>query len=342
VFPLNEANLAIRYGLAAIKNCGTGLAEAIVTARGNKPFSDLNDFLHRVDLRQINKRGLEYLIRAGALDCLGDRGALLAGIDTMFAECQRIQREKECGQRSFFDMALDYDAATFCLPTTYQKLPKQVQLNDEHALLGAYLSGHPLDALLRRHDSRLTPASSIDETSIGQRLQLAGIIKESHTHITKNGEKMVFATLEDNSGIIDLTIFPRTLDTVKELLEDPTALLLVSGKADYRGEKPQIIVDAIERYDDSQSKNTVNETTNQVRFIDIEIPLENEESIAMVENVYNLLSSNRGDTPFQLSLCTPAGRVKVEFEHLTTRYSKALEQEVIRLVGREHFKVAWA
>ncbi|MCE5258228.1 MAG: DNA polymerase III subunit alpha [Chloroflexi bacterium] len=343
---LNAASLAIRYGLAAIKNCGSGPAEAIVNARGDQPFKDLDDFLHRVDLRQVNKRGLECLVRAGALDCLGERGALLAGIDMMLAECQRIQREKECGQRSFFDLSdisLGSDAATINLPVTYQELPKKEQFNDEKALLGTYLSGHPLDALLRNRDSRLTPINTLDESSVGQKVMLAGIIKESHLHITKSGEKMVFANMEDHSGSIDLTIFPRTLEVVKDILEESSALLLVSGKADFRSDKPQVIVDNLEVYQPQNATPVPAKGELQARGIDVEIPLNGDEpsSIAVVERVYNLLTNSQGNTPFHLSLSTPSGRVMVEFAQASTQYSRTLEQEVVRLVGRDHFRVDW-
>jgi DNA polymerase-3 subunit alpha len=223
-------------------------------------------------------------------------------------------------------------------------LPQKEQLSDERNLLGTYLSGHPLDALLLVKDTRITPISALDSSQLGQKVVLAGIIKESRTIVTKNGDKMVFASLEDLSGSMDLTIFPRTLEAVKERLEDTNALLMVTGRADQRSDKLQLVVDDLDYYDIPKARNGANGgVKRQAKSIDIVIPLNGDDtsSISVVERVYSLLARSRGDIPFHLSLSTPQGQVKLEFAQTFVQYNQALEQEVIRLVGREHFSVEW-
>ena len=102
-----KKDLAIRFGLGAIKNVGDGPAQVIVDARGDEPFADIDDFVDRVDLRQVNKRVLECMIRAGALDALGERNSLLASLDQMLATSQEAHRAKEIGQTSLFDFSPD-------------------------------------------------------------------------------------------------------------------------------------------------------------------------------------------------------------------------------------------
>ena len=101
---LGAQELAVRFGLGAIKNVGDAPAEEIVRARGDRAFADVDDFSRRVDLRKINKRVLECLVRAGALDCLGDRSDLLASLDQMMAVSQQVHHDREIGQATLFDL----------------------------------------------------------------------------------------------------------------------------------------------------------------------------------------------------------------------------------------------
>jgi len=331
---------AVRYGLAAIKNCGMGPANAIVQARGDQPFSDVADFARRVDLRLVNKRSLESLIKAGALDSLGSRGSLLAGIDSIMAESQRCQREKECGQRSLFDLddSVACEGITFTLPTEYPEYRHKQQLSEERVLLGTYLSGHPLNALRRQPDQSYTLANTLDDSTVGQKVSLAGVITDSHVHITKKGDKMAFGTFEDLSGALDLVIFPRAYDAAKELLEDTDKLLVIEGKADFRAEKPQVMVDSISEYLTEAPENG-----RRAKLIDLRIELgtNNGSGERQLENVLNLLAINKGEVPYQFSLLMPEGSVKVAFPQAGTQVDSQLERQCINLLGADAVTIEW-
>jgi len=246
---LGVSALAIRFGLGAIKNVGDGPAQIIVEARGNKPFADLDDFARRVDLRAVNKRVLECLIRAGALDSLGQRAALLATIDQMVAVSQEQHRAQEVGQRSLFDLNPTFlgstPSAKLTLASDAPPLSEKKCLADEKELLGTYMSRHPLDILSKYIDERLTAVSQIDATLEGAQVRVAGIVNSVRAIATKKGDMMAFAQFEDLSAPIELVIFPRTYEESKALLEGDS-VLLVQGKVDMRYDKPKLVADAIE------------------------------------------------------------------------------------------------
>ncbi|MHB1356779.1 MAG: DNA polymerase III subunit alpha [Anaerolineae bacterium] len=339
-------SLAIRYGLSAIKNCGAGPAEAIIQARGDQPFTTISDFARRVDLRNINKRSLECLIRTGAMDCLGERGSLLAMIDSMMAESLRTWRQIECGQKSFFD-STDTPFGTvgpaLNLPCDCPELEQKERLKDERTLLGIYMSSHPLDALLQSNDPRLTPIASIDASIRDQRVTVAGIVSLLREILTKKSDKMAFATLEDLSGTIELVVFPRAFEATKVCLTTEDSVLLVTAKVDIRDDKPKLILESAEPYLAPVNSTPLQAIPRQAKRIDIVIPLTEDDTVALdvVGRVYGLLTANKGNIPFHLSLRTPAGRVQVEFAQVTTQYNQSLEQQVVGLVGSEHFRVEW-
>jgi hypothetical protein len=119
---------------------------------------------------------------------------------------------------------------------------------------------------------------------------------------------------------------------------------MVTGRPDQRNDKLQLIVDELDLYNIDKARGNGNKKTRrQAKSIDIVIPVSDDDnsSVSVVESVYKLLSSNRGDIPYRLSLSTPRGKVRVEFAQAYIQYDQAFEQQVINLVGREHLKVEW-
>ncbi|MBN1401428.1 MAG: DNA polymerase III subunit alpha [Anaerolineae bacterium] len=345
---LGERELSIRFGLGAIKNVGDGPAAAIVEARGDQPFEDVDDLVNRIDLRQVNKRVLECLIRAGALDSLGERNALLASLDTMFAVSQEIHRAKEIGQTSLFDLNPDAMAqatgARFELTTTAPPLPDKIRLADEKELLGSYMSSHPLDLLSRYVDDRLTPLSHIEASMEGQTITVAGVLESAREITTKKGDPMAFAQLEDLSGTIELVIFPRSYGESHELVSGD-ALLLVQARVDMRDGSPKLLAESIEAYSLPREARERRTRDPKPRQLMLEIPLDEErdaESLQLAEQVLDLLGKHAGDVPFRVALTGRHGRVELSFPQMTTTYSRNLERELISLVGQEHYAVSWA
>ncbi|MCL6430108.1 MAG: DNA polymerase III subunit alpha [Anaerolineae bacterium] len=241
---------AIRYGLAAIKNVGEGPTELICQARGTRPFESVDDFCQRVDLRQINKRVLECLIKAGAMDCLGTRAQLLAALDRMLSAAQELHAAREAGQLSLFgSLAGAEDRTSLLALPEMPEVPQKDRLAWEKELLGLYLSQSPLH-LLPVNQPHVTRTNQVDETISGRRIQIMGMVTQVHTIMTKKGDLMAFVTIEDLSGSLEVVVFPRTFEETRDLWTEDH-LVVVKGKVDVRDERPTLICDAAREYDPS-------------------------------------------------------------------------------------------
>ncbi|MBI4320926.1 MAG: DNA polymerase III subunit alpha [Chloroflexi bacterium] len=235
----------IRCGLAATKNVGDGAIEAITSARsGEGPFRSIEDFSQRVDLRAVNKRTMESLIKVGAFDCLGKRSQLLASVDRMLGLSQQAKRAAESGQTSLFDFL---GSETELIAVTQSDVPDATakdKLAWEKELLGLYVSEHPLQRLAVQLRDEVTACGQIGEELVGQKVNLAGVLRGIRRLITKKRESMITATLEDLQGSIEMVAFPRVYERTKALWEED-AIVLVRGKVDARGERVQVICDDI-------------------------------------------------------------------------------------------------
>ncbi len=241
-----DGTSAIRFGLGAIKNVGHGPVELILQARREGgPFRDVKDFIQRVDLRKVTKRPLESLIRAGALDSLGPRQALLASVDRMLAVSADHWRHKEMGQLSLFGANDDLDLP-FHLQEPEVPLPRRVELEWEKELMGLYVSDHPLSPYMETLSRVVTHyAYDLAEAPQGSRVRVAGIVTQVRPYRTKTDKLMGFVTIEDLQGTIDLTLFPRTWEAYASLIH-PDQVIVVEGRVDTEGRRPQILVDKVQ------------------------------------------------------------------------------------------------
>ncbi len=240
-----DGTSAIRFGLGAIKNVGRGPVDLILAARHQGgPFRDVKDFLQRVDLRKVTKRPLESLIRAGALDSLGPRQALLASVDRMLALSAEHWRHKEMGQMSLFGAATDLDLP-FHLEEPEVPLPRRAELEWEKELMGLYVSDHPISPYMDRLRQVVTHyAYDLAEVPQGTRVRVAGMVTQVRPYRTKSDKWMGFVTIEDLQGSIDLTLFPRTWEEYAALIH-PDQVIVVEGRVDAEGRRPQILVDKV-------------------------------------------------------------------------------------------------
>jgi len=240
---------AIRFGLGAVKNVGQGPADLIVSGREeagkqSRPFSDLNDFARRVDLRAAGKRALECLIKVGAFDSFGDRAALLASLERIVAASTSHFRSAESGQLSLFGGSSGVREESITLPPGI-KVEKKEALSWERELIGVYLSDHPLSAyaeLLTQAVSHnaLTLLDAVHE----ERVRVAGMVVSSRPFKTKTDKMMGFVSLEDLHGNLELVIFPKLWEKVRALCEDGK-VVIADGKLDATSNPPKILVDDI-------------------------------------------------------------------------------------------------
>jgi DNA polymerase-3 subunit alpha len=228
---------AIHFGLAAIKNVGATAIDSIVKVReADGAFTALDDFCARVDLRLVNRRVIECLIKAGAFDSLGNtRAGLLASLDQAMEGGQRRQRDREEGQVSLFDALGSGDAPKAAAVSPAARVPEWPQeemLAFEREVLGFYLSGHPLEQyreVVRRIGA--LNAADLAARSTGSRVLLLGQVSAFSESATKSGNRMAFATLELVDGSVPLTIFPEPYRSCASALRHKGPVI-VKGRAD--------------------------------------------------------------------------------------------------------------
>jgi DNA polymerase-3 subunit alpha len=232
------AGKSMRFGLGAVKGVGGGAVESIIEARVDGPFTDIYDFCERVDLRRVNKRVMEALIKCGAFDSLHKhRAPLMAVLDDATAAGLRFQEERDSAQVSLFgDMpAVNKNGAPRRLPVMDEWHDKE-KLGYEKEALGFLITGHPLD----RYASdikRLANAeiARLPELADGSEVRLCGIVTALKEITTKKGDRMGFVTIEDLTGQLEVTIFSDIYVQAAGILksDDP---LLITGKLE-KGEK---------------------------------------------------------------------------------------------------------
>jgi DNA polymerase-3 subunit alpha len=234
----------IRFGLGAIKNAGQAAVELIIQEReAHGKFADLNDFARRVDLRAVGKRALECLIKVGAMDCFGNRAALLAYLDRLVAISSNHFRAAEAGQMSLFGGTTGV-SETIMLPDV-TNVDRREMLNWERELIGLYISDHPLTPYQQTFAQIVSYFSGqLNTAQHEEKVRVAGLITSVRPYTTKTNKPMGFVTIEDVQGNIELVLFPRTWTQYREQMI-VGQIIIVEGKADTNSNPPKILVDAI-------------------------------------------------------------------------------------------------
>ena len=229
----------IRIGLGAIKNVGDEAVRLVVEARKERgPFKSLDDFANRVDLRKLNRKAIECLIQAGAMDDFGPRPALLTITDTLLSRSSQIHGARDVGQFTLFDTGVDLGEA-IRLPEFAPPIPDRRLLEWEKELLGTYISKHPLTdqerELLKRNVITTIIGHHTTEAP-GTQMIVVGMIQRVRRATTKTNKPMAFITLEGSVGTLDVIVFPTVYEDVKELLV-PGRIVVVGGKLDSRTDR---------------------------------------------------------------------------------------------------------
>jgi DNA polymerase III subunit alpha len=228
----------ILFGLAAIKNVGQHAVESIVTLRDTDgPFKSLEDLCERtVAIQDVNKRVLESLVQSGACDSLGERARLAYVLEHAVARAERARRDRESGQTSLLDMvgSEEVRADDYGLAIDVAPMAGEEKLRLEKELLGLYLSDHPL----RRISAELAKLSDTQAVEVTSALQdtevrVAGLVREVRRVVTRKGQIMAYASLEDLTGTVDIVLFPRVFEQTR-LLFEPDKVVVVAGKVDAR------------------------------------------------------------------------------------------------------------
>ena len=241
----NGDNDRIRFGLVTIKNLGAEIAGAVVAERKARgPYKNLADFLERVSHKNLNRKSLEALIKAGAMDSLHEsRGQMLGNIEDLL-EYHRERSKKDSAQDSLFGALPESAAAPTLKLKPAEEISEKDKLAWEKELLGLYVSGHPLDKFRTKFEKAGQKIKSARELKDGAPIIVGGIIEEVKLITTKRGDRMAFVRLADFTDTIETVVFSDTYLKYRDLLEVDKCLA-IKGKVSYRGDDPSIIVEAL-------------------------------------------------------------------------------------------------
>ncbi len=242
----------IRFGLAAIKNVGETAIRSIVDG---KPFRSIFDLCERVDLRTVNKRVMENLIKAGALDSIGrDRAVLYHNVDRAIEWGQRKQHETAVGQGGLFAMLADASDDNGAMMAPAEPWPQALQLAHEKETLGFYITGHPLRRYLTEIEAvaNVSTANLADKKS-GSEVVIGGIVANIRSMRTKKGDAMGVMLLEDLKGVVEVLVFPDTYSKTRDILV-ADAPVIVSGKLDSDESNTKILASRILPIDLAQAQ----------------------------------------------------------------------------------------
>jgi DNA polymerase-3 subunit alpha len=317
----------IRFGLGALKNVGeTAIQQILGARRAGGPFKSLADFCCRVDLRQVNSRVLESMIKAGVFDEVGtSRAQLMQSLERTTAYAQNRQRDRSLGQKSLFGEMAEEDAEA-AGPEPEAAVPEWDRkriLSFEKEIMGFYISGHPLDEFAgvigRYTDFTL---DQISESSIDKRVRVGCVLSELRQKKTmKNRERMCVGLLEDLTGTVDFVIFPKVFETYEALIQPDRPLLVIGGVDQEENGNLKVVVRELYPLEDAKDL--------QVNLIRLELDLERVSEQSAVE-LADLLATQRGECNVEILLRRPGvGVAWLEAnEFLKVRWTAELKLQI--------------
>ena len=254
----------IRYGLYAIKSIGRPVIDLIMEERANNgKFTTLQSFIERVASREVNKRTVENLIKAGACDGLdGNRQQMMLTYNVLMDNQAQEKKKSLAGQMSLFDFASEEDKKAFEIQyPAVGEYSKEIKLGFEKEVLGIYLSGHPLEEYevkWRKNISAVTTDFLLDEETgevkvkDNQTVIVGGMITEKTIKYTKTNKTMAFLTVEDLFGTVEILVFPRDYEKYHHLLNEDEKVF-IRGRANVEEDKNgKLICESIYSFDDTK------------------------------------------------------------------------------------------
>lgn len=238
----------IRFGLATIKNFGEGIGSAIIAERKEHgPFTTLANFLERIHNKNLNKKSLESLIKAGALDSFAERGEMIHNLDDLLAYSKSM-RDAPKNQDSLFELMEDTSSVPQLKLKESPPITFEERLASEKELLGLYISGHPLESYKKLLEKKgiLSINKMLKEMPTGATVVVYGLIENMREIYTKKGDRMAFIKIGDQTGSIEGVIFPKVYEEKKGILED-AGCVAIKGRLSKRNDEFNIVVERIKK-----------------------------------------------------------------------------------------------
>ena len=365
-----KGNMVIRFGLTSIKNVGVGGIESIISEREKSgEFKSIEDLCRRCDLRNVNRRVMESLIKAGALDCLGNRGTLLNNVNEILSLAQREQKSREAGQTTMFDLwGQEVPSPVSPLELSEAEVPIKDKLAWEKELMGVYLSEHPFSAFADKIAAENTIlCGQIDSEMVGQTVLVAGMVASVAHLMTKQQKSFIKVTLEDLDGSIEVMVWSDVYSGTIELWQEGN-IVLIEGKVGMRDDGVQLSCKKVSRYQPDKPKPEKPPASIVKPFIAVEAKMNNNgfihkpEEIPVPEQRHRLVitikdSGNSekdanslrrvvytmkefpGSDEVSLRIPSEGKIIKLKIANLYTDYTPQLRERIIELVGEEGLRV---
>ena len=318
---------SVRFGLAGIKSVGEAAVSTIIENRKTDgEFTSLVDFCRRVNMRVVNKRVLEGLIKCGAMDSFGvKRSQLMAILDKAVDLGTAYQKDNASGQMGLFSDGNDFSDIDEIILPNLDEMPKETILQNEKELIGFYVTGHPLDEY-RNVLKKFTPLYLLqDEEAVsdGKYLTVAGIITNCTIRNTKQGDTMAILSLEDHSGRVDVVVFPKVFRAnAREIFQDN--IVSVEGRYSIDERESKIVAGTVRK---------LPKTVTEVR-IGIAAHLEN----ALVQKeLKRLFEKYKGDDEVYLHLLGSKKIVKTDKSFWVDSSKAGFKEEIIKVLGPDCF-----
>jgi DNA polymerase-3 subunit alpha len=340
-FNVVEGN--IRFGLEAVKGVGGAAVEAIIAAREKAgPFESLWDFCERVDNRAVNKKAIESLVKCGAFTSTGaSRKGMISVLETAQAAGAKLQADERLGQGSIFDMAdsavaTQHEIARPTIPEAEWDQPDLLAAEKE--TLGLFLSNHPLKpvagALRARVDAAIV---DLDNKKDGDWLSVGGMIVESKKIRTKSGSEMMFAKIDDLTAQVEIIVFAKALDAVREHLHND-AIVTVRGRIDHKDGEVKLIAQEVQPFEPTEEElaqyagGTFDEDPLRV-VIDADTA-EHPSIASFVREIQGVVDLHRGPLPLEIVVRKGDQEVALECgDAHTVKRSSALVAELEDIDG---------
>jgi DNA polymerase-3 subunit alpha len=324
----------IRFGLCAVKNVGLGPVESIVSARrelANRQFTSLQDFCDNVDWAAVNKRAVESLLKAGALDEFGERAAVIASIDSLIAAAQQRQKATARGQMDLFGALTVDSAATAAVALANVPPAGQKELLAwEKEFLGLYLTSHPLMEITGQGaPDGYCQVAEIEGRGPGSKVRMLGMVSTIRRITTKANRTMAVMEVEDLTGTIEVVAFPDAYEQQAELIQED-AILEIHAKVDERGEKLQLILESL-----SRELPIVQAAERPQPTVAIRIQSSDDlwQDIRRMQAIDDVLRRTEGVQPVQIELMIGGERHVFASRSRRVEWGEELREELAAVIG---------
>jgi DNA polymerase-3 subunit alpha len=331
---VNESDLyftpvgeSIRFGLAAIKNVGENTAKAIRDSRNEQGrFNALYDFCERIESRFLNKRVFESLIKSGAMDSVGPREAMIASIDDALTALQKAARNKESGQHGLFGGGSAPVAAPFELRDAIP-WSEEERLTSEYAMLGFYVSGHPLEKYASRlQEWKIVSLDQVEGERNGKEIPVAVLIVGTRPMRSKKGARWAIFTIQDMTGIQELLAFPESFARFENILKPGNPLLLkVRVQVEEAGTRLSL-------QEGRKIEDIVEKSATQEFRVRLDVQSLNEETLDGLEKLFE---SAPGMTQVIFELVSPDGSIATMASQQRVKVTPELAEAVGKLKGEQ-------